>query len=76
MSQTYLNLQQSEGLVFQSACAIYAAYISAGRVPEGEETHWMKRSIGEAIKIARATDSSIVSDDESTVGGLSAGLSG
>ena len=67
MSQTYLNLQQSEGLVFQSASAIYAAYISAGRVSEGQEVEWMKRSIGEAIKMARATDSAVVSDDESAL---------
>jgi len=64
MATTYLSLQQSEGLVFRAAANIYAAYISAGRVPEGEEGKWMKRSIREAISIARVTDSAIVSDEE------------
>ena len=67
MTKTYLSLQQSEGLVFRSASAIYAAYIGAGRVDEGEEAKWMTRSIREAIQLARATDNAVISDDESAL---------
>jgi hypothetical protein len=62
--KTYLSLQQSEGLVFQSASVIYAAYISAGRVEEGDEAKWMERSIREAIRIAKTTDTAVISDNE------------
>ncbi|MDE0864218.1 MAG: hypothetical protein OSA98_10550 [Rubripirellula sp.] len=60
----HLKLQNSESVVIAAAAQIYAAYISAGRVSEGEEQQWMTRSIKEAIKIASATDNAIVSDDE------------
>jgi hypothetical protein len=64
MTTTYLSLQKSEGIVFQSAAVIYAAYISAGRVAEKEEGKWMKRAIREAIMMAKATDEAVLSDDE------------
>ena len=64
MEKKYLSLQQSEGLVFQAAASIYAAYLSAGKVADSEERAWMKRAIREAILIAEATDDAIVSDDE------------
>jgi hypothetical protein len=60
----HLKLQHSESVVVQAAAQIYAAYIAAGRVPEGEEAEWMKRSIREAIQIAHATDASVISDEE------------
>lgn len=60
----HLKLQHSESVVVQAAAQIYAAYIAAGRVPEGEEAQWMKRSIREAIQIANATDASVISDEE------------
>ncbi|MEM0926400.1 MAG: hypothetical protein AAGJ83_10220, partial [Planctomycetota bacterium] len=43
---------------------IYAAYIASGRVIEGEEAQWMKRSIKEAVMIGQATDDAIISDHE------------
>jgi len=61
---THMKLQHSESVVVQAAAQIYAAYISAGRVPEGEEAQWMKRSIREAIRIADATDAAVISDEE------------
>ena len=64
MGKSYLTLQQSEGIVVQAACQIYAAYVTAGRVTEGDETRWMERSIREAIRIAKATDAAIISDNE------------
>lgn len=64
MAKSYLTLQQSEGIVVRSAAQIYAAYIAAGRVIEGEEQQFMERSIREAIKIAKITDATIISDGE------------
>jgi hypothetical protein len=60
----HLKLQHSESVVVQAAAGIYSAYIIAGRVPEGEEAAWMERSIREAIRIAKASDAAIVSDEE------------
>ena len=60
----HLKLQNSESVVISAAVQIYSAYISTGRVAEGDEEKWMSRSIKEAIKIATATDSAIISDDE------------
>ena len=60
----YLKLQHSESVVIAGATQIYAAYISAGRVAEGQEDQWMARAIKEAIKIATTADEAIVSDDE------------
>ena len=63
-TKAYLSLQQSEGLVFQSAAVIYAAYITSGRVVDGDEAKWMERSIREAIRIAKTTDAAVISDNE------------
>ena len=62
--QRYLRLEPSEGILVQCASAIYAAYITSGRVPEGAEKEWMDRCIREAYYIADTTDSAIQSDDE------------
>ncbi|MBX3399371.1 MAG: hypothetical protein KF873_11555 [Gemmataceae bacterium] len=64
MAKAFLSLQPSEMIVARSAANIYAAYIAAGRVPEGKEQDWMRRAIGEAFTIARLTDEAIHSDDE------------
>ena len=63
MSQM-LKLQHSESVVCHVASRIYAAYISSGRVASGEEKHWIKRSIKEAIDLCVATDEAVSSDDE------------
>ena len=60
----HLKLQHSESVVLNAAAQIYSAYITAGKVGEGEEDQWMSRSIKEAIRLAVATDDAIVSDDE------------
>jgi hypothetical protein len=57
-------LQPSEGIVAQAAATIYAAYIAAGRVPEGQEHAWIRRSIQESFTIARLTDEALHSDGE------------
>jgi len=59
-----LSLQPSESVVVRAAADIYAAYIIAGRVPEGDEKKWMERSIQEALWIAVTADDAIVSDNE------------
>lgn len=64
MTKSHISLQHSEGLVMQAAAQIYAAYITAGRVAEGDEESWMQKAIREAIRIAQATDDAIISDDE------------
>lgn len=64
MAKTALTLHPSEAVVVRAAAAIYAAYIVAGKVPEGQNEEWMKRSIKEAFFIARTTDEAIVSDNE------------
>ena len=47
-----------------AASRIYAAYITSGKVAENSEDEWIQRSIREAVKMAVATDSAVVSDDE------------
>ena len=42
MSKKHFKLQHSESVVVQAAAQIYAAYISSGRVEDGEEVKWMK----------------------------------
>jgi hypothetical protein len=64
MAKPFLSLQPSEMVVAQAAANIYAAYIAAGRVPEGKESDWMRRAIGEAFTIARLADEAIHSDNE------------
>jgi hypothetical protein len=64
MAKSYLKLQQSEAVVVQAAAQIYAAYIVAGRVDEGQESEFMQKSIRAALRIAKATDEAVVSDEE------------
>ncbi len=64
MSKTYLTLQGTEQALVNSASTIYAGYIQSGRVPEGEEASWMKRSINEALAIARAIEDLTIAEGE------------
>jgi len=75
MAKKYFRLQHSESVVVQAASQIYAAYIVNGRVAEGEEAQWMRRSIREAVMIAQATDDTIISDDEIDSEDLEGGIS-
>ncbi|MGB6042872.1 MAG: hypothetical protein WBF93_06905 [Pirellulales bacterium] len=72
MAKHHLHLQPSERVIVQATAEIYAAYISAGRVLEGEHEQWIERSLTEAIHIAKLADARIISDDEmdSSGGGL------
>ena len=60
----HLKLQHSESVVFSAAAEIYAAYVVSGRVPEGDESKWMEIAIRDAIRMARATDAAVISDEE------------
>jgi len=64
VNKAHLRLQHSEGIVVHAASRIYAAYIVAGRVSDGDEQRWISRSIEEATRLAVQTDDLIESDDE------------
>jgi hypothetical protein len=56
MSKHYLNLPPGEAAILRAAAQIYAAYIISGQVREGEEKHWMKRALKEAMSFAKTID--------------------
>ncbi|MCP4814382.1 MAG: hypothetical protein GY888_17885 [Planctomycetaceae bacterium] len=64
MSKSFLTLQPSEGIVIQAAAQIYAAYIQSGQVVSGQEAERMKKSIKEAMQLAKTIDEIVVSDEE------------
>ena len=64
MNKTYLVLQATEQALVTSASSIYAGYLQAGKVPDGEEAHWRKRSIEEALEIAKEIDNLTVVETE------------
>jgi hypothetical protein len=64
MQKPKLSLEPSEGIVVQAAANIYAAYISAGKVPAGKEKDFIVKSIQEATTLAQMTDKYIQSDYE------------
>ena len=64
MQKNKVSLQTSECAVFQVAGYIYAAYVSAGKVPEGDAKKWMDRALTEAIQLAQLSDARVQSDTE------------
>ncbi|MEE2685762.1 MAG: hypothetical protein VYB09_05580 [Planctomycetota bacterium] len=64
MNKTYLTLQGTEQALVNAASTIYAGYLQAGRVPEGEEAHWMKRSVTESLAIAKAIEELTIAEGE------------
>jgi hypothetical protein len=64
MTKPDVTLQPTKGIITAAAAQIYAAYISAGLIGEGEVEDWIKRAIREAIAIARTIDASVQSDNE------------
>ena len=67
MSKPDITLQPSKGIILEAAARIYAGYIAAGLVKDGEVKSWIKRSIQEAIVIAKTVDASIDSHDSFTI---------
>ena len=64
MQKNKVSLQVSESAVFRAAANIYAAYLSAEKIPNGEEKAWMDRALTEAIQLAQMTDARVQSDSE------------
>jgi hypothetical protein len=64
MGKPYITLQPSEAVLVQAAATIYSGYLAAGRVPAGEESEWLKRSIQDALWVARVTDENVQADKE------------
>lgn len=64
MGKPYIALQPSEGIIVQAASTIYAGYLAAGKVEDGNESDWIARSIKDAIRIAQTTDENVRSDAE------------
>ena len=64
ITKTYLTLQGTEQALVNAASTIYAGYIQDGRVSEGDEAAWMKRSIDEALAIAKQIEDLTVAESE------------
>lgn len=64
MQKTHLKLRASEGIVIGAAAQIYAAYIVAGKVAEGEEAKYRDKALNEAVSLAIEADDRIISDGE------------
>ncbi len=64
MQRAILTLQPSEQAILAAASRLYAAYVVAGQVAEGQEDGWRARSVREAVMIARLVDDTVVADDE------------
>ena len=67
MSKPDITLQPSKGIILAAATRIYAGYIAAGLVKDEDVKSWIKRSIREAIVIAKTIDASIDSHDSFTI---------
>ena len=64
MAKSYIVLKPSEQAILSAAATIYAGYASARMVPDGKEANWLRRSLKEAIQLAKATDESVQADGE------------
>ena len=64
MSKPYVTLKPTEQSILAAAATLYAGYVSAGRVPEGAEKDWLRRSVKEAVSLAQLTDATVMADGE------------
>lgn len=62
--ETFLRLQQSEGIVCRMAAQLLAAYISSGQLTPANEDQLIERSATLALKLAQRVDKTIESDSE------------
>ena len=62
--KTRITLQPTETAIFHVAGAIYAAYLAAAKVPDGQEQTWMERALRESLQLAQLTDARVQSDTE------------
>ena len=63
MSKPEITLEPSQGVLSAAASRIFAAYVAAGRVKDDDVASWIKRSIREAVAIAKIIGTSIESHD-------------
>jgi len=64
MDKTTITLQPTEQALLAAATRIYAAYVVAGQVAEGQQDGWRARSVREAIWIAQQIDETVLADEE------------
>ena len=64
MAKPYVTLTPTEMSILNAAATVYAGYVVAGRVPEGQEKEWLARSLKECISLAQATDDAVMADGE------------
>ena len=64
MAKKHIKLQRTEGVIVQAAAQIYAAYITHGQVSEENRGEWMKKSMREAIALAKGIDDAVICDGE------------
>ena len=64
ISETFLRLQHSEGIVCEMASRFLSAYIASGQINPENEDDLIERSVVMAIKLAQKADRAIESDGE------------
>jgi hypothetical protein len=66
MTETFLNLQQSESSVAAIAATIFAAYMRNGEINEVSEDEFVRKSVAIAIKLVQHAEAAVKSDHEWT----------
>jgi len=56
MTKPEINLKPTESTVTEAAVQLYAAYLIADKVKDGEEKDWMQRAVNEAVLFARTAE--------------------
>ena len=64
MTKYFITLKPSEQAILGAAATIFAGYASASRIPEDEENKWLKKSLKQALQLAKLTDDSVQADGE------------
>lgn len=64
MNRPYVSLQPSEAILVQAAAQIYSAYITTGQCTADNEDEYLKKSIKQAVRMARIIDESVQADKE------------
>lgn len=64
MAKPEISLRPIESTVTQAAVQLYAAYVTAGKVKDGQEKEWMQRAVREAVLFARTAEGLAASQGE------------
>ena len=59
-----VQLAPTEASILAASSRIYAAYISAGSVSEGEEAEYMQKAIKQAMRMSTAVDDLVKAEGE------------